>query len=109
MFPQEDVAVSLEKARQALLSALAEPARAAGGAGGARAWERIYFSGDWDVHWGYGLLTHEHMSMVPCIKASLHSLSISTAHESSIKIAFTSIGGCLGSPFKGHHKSSTGF
>ena len=19
---------------------------------------RLYFSGDWDVHWGYGLLTH---------------------------------------------------
>ena len=18
----------------------------------------VYFSGDWDVHWGYGLLTH---------------------------------------------------
>ena len=22
----------------------------------------VYFSGDWDVHWGYGLLTHSHMS-----------------------------------------------
>ena len=22
---------------------------------------RPYFSGDWDVHWGYGLLTHGHM------------------------------------------------
>ena len=22
---------------------------------------RTYFSGDWDVHWGYGLLTHGHM------------------------------------------------
>ena len=21
----------------------------------------VYFSGDWDVHWGYGLLTHGHM------------------------------------------------
>ena len=22
---------------------------------------RTYFSGDWDVHWGYGILTHGHM------------------------------------------------
>ena len=22
---------------------------------------RTYFSGDWDVHWGYGVLTHGHM------------------------------------------------
>ena len=22
-----------------------------------------FFSGDWDVHWGYGLLTHGHMAM----------------------------------------------
>ena len=21
----------------------------------------VYFSGDWDVHWGYGLLTHGHI------------------------------------------------
>ena len=20
----------------------------------------VYFSGDWDVHWGYGMLTHGH-------------------------------------------------
>ena len=25
-------------------------------------WGRcLYFSGDWDVHWGYGLLTHGHI------------------------------------------------
>ena len=23
---------------------------------------RTYVSGDWDVHWGYGVLTHSHMS-----------------------------------------------
>ena len=22
----------------------------------------VYFIGDWDVHWGYGILTHGHMS-----------------------------------------------
>ena len=22
---------------------------------------RTYFSGDWDVHWGYGILTHGQM------------------------------------------------
>ena len=22
---------------------------------------RTYFSGNWDVHWGYGILTHGHM------------------------------------------------
>ena len=21
----------------------------------------VYFSGDWDVHWGYGILTHSHV------------------------------------------------
>ena len=25
---------------------------------------RTYFSGDWDVHWGYGILTHGHISPV---------------------------------------------
>ena len=24
----------------------------------------VYFSGAWDVHWGYGLLTHVHMQIV---------------------------------------------
>ena len=23
---------------------------------------RLYFSGDWDVHWGYGILTHGQIS-----------------------------------------------
>ena len=23
----------------------------------------VYFSGDWDVHWGYGLLTRGHLTM----------------------------------------------
>ena len=23
----------------------------------------VYFSGDWDVHWGYGVLTHSHLDM----------------------------------------------
>ena len=22
----------------------------------------VYFSGDWDVHWGYGVLTHSQMA-----------------------------------------------
>ena len=21
----------------------------------------VYFSGDWDVHWGYGVFTHDHL------------------------------------------------
>ena len=25
----------------------------------------VYFSGDWDVHWGYGVLTHGHMATRP--------------------------------------------
>ena len=25
---------------------------------------RTYFSGDWDVHWGYGILTHGHMGVI---------------------------------------------
>ena len=23
----------------------------------------VYFSGDWDVHWGYGVLTHSHIHL----------------------------------------------
>ena len=30
----------------------------------------VYFSGDWDVHWGYGLLTHGHIASTPEIIAS---------------------------------------
>ena len=26
----------------------------------------LYYSGDWDVHWGYGLLTHGHFFVHPC-------------------------------------------
>ena len=25
---------------------------------------RTYFSGDWDVHWGYGMWTHGHMNRI---------------------------------------------
>ena len=25
----------------------------------------VYFSADWDVHWGYGILTHGHILLVP--------------------------------------------
>ena len=25
----------------------------------------VYFSGDWDVHWGYGILTHGHFFILP--------------------------------------------
>ena len=24
----------------------------------------VYFNGDWDVHWGYGVLTHSHVKTV---------------------------------------------
>ena len=24
---------------------------------------RTYFSGDWDVHWGHGILTHGHVAV----------------------------------------------
>ena len=26
---------------------------------------RTYFSGDWDVQWGYGILTHGHLGQEP--------------------------------------------
>ena len=26
----------------------------------------VYFSGDWDVHWGHGILTHGHMGWCLC-------------------------------------------
>ena len=26
----------------------------------------VYFSGDWDVHWGYGILTHGYLIYVFC-------------------------------------------
>ena len=27
----------------------------------------VYLSGDWDVHWGYGILTHGHISWLPWV------------------------------------------
>ena len=30
----------------------------------------VYFRGDWDVHWGYGLLTHGHMKQILIVNAS---------------------------------------
>ena len=30
---------------------------------------RIYFRGDWDVHWGYELLTHAHLGVVQNFRA----------------------------------------
>ena len=30
---------------------------------------RTDFSGDWDVHWGYGVLTHGHLKNVSCTQA----------------------------------------
>ena len=29
----------------------------------------VYFSGDWDVHWGYALLTHGHIRLLPLPEA----------------------------------------
>ena len=46
---------------------------------------RTYFSGDWDVHWGYGILTHGHVFGVKdetgnaldnCMKRVVPSLSL---------------------------------
>ena len=31
----------------------------------------VYFSGDWDVHWGYGILTHGHIPPPPHIPVTL--------------------------------------
>ena len=30
----------------------------------------VYFSGDWDVHWGYGILTHGHLLDLMCFAKS---------------------------------------
>ena len=46
----------------------------------------VYFSGDWDVHWGYGILTHGHIRWTlgktwSCTWAlELHMLHIGAAH-----------------------------
>ena len=38
---------------------------------------RTYFSGDWDVHWGYGILTHGHLSPpLFCTKAKKEPLAV---------------------------------
>ena len=37
---------------------------------------RTYFSGDWDVQWGYGLLTHGHLS---CSLSGLAKPSLKTS------------------------------
>ena len=31
----------------------------------------VYFSGDWDVHWGYGLVTHGHMAGFTLVSLTL--------------------------------------
>ena len=33
-------------------------------------WGRCYFSGDWDVHWEYGILTHDHMRLLCLVKVT---------------------------------------
>ena len=30
----------------------------------------VYFSGDWDVHWGYGILTHGHILRLSLVHPS---------------------------------------
>ena len=30
----------------------------------------VYFSGDWGVHWGYGILTHGHVAFGGCLFGS---------------------------------------
>ena len=32
--------------------------------GTGRCTTQFYFSGDWDIHWGYGLLTHGHVAIL---------------------------------------------
>ena len=40
----------------------------------------VYFSGDWDVHWGYGLLTHGH------IGATVHAIFMLSSHRSCRRV-----------------------
>ena len=39
----------------------------------------VYFSGDWDVHWGYGILTHGHM-----FEPVAHAKQFQTNHWDSL-------------------------
>ena len=53
---------------------------------------RSYFSGDWDVHWGYGLLTHGQMGMghlfMPPGYGSQDSWSVFSIHNSILDTYF---------------------
>ena len=33
----------------------------------------VYFGGDWDVHWGHGILTHDHISTGPHVPMQIIS------------------------------------
>ena len=39
---------------------------------------RTYFSGDWDVHRGYGILTHGHIGIIHVYKINLISRFVHT-------------------------------
>ncbi|CAJ1410950.1 unnamed protein product [Effrenium voratum] len=84
---QEDVAVSLEKARQALLSALAEPARAAGGSQllATRTTFQPSTSGDMD------LPPSLDEKDTPCGLAFLDSQSANSANHASFEYPFLSV------------------
>ena len=44
----------------------------------------VYFSGDWDVHWGYGVLTHGHALIhPPVLYARLHCLTTESEGSAS--------------------------
>ena len=46
----------------------------------------VYFSGDWDVHWGYGILTHN--QMIKCIQDGAVDVSTTTnvAHPKTARL-----------------------
>ena len=44
---------------------------------------RTYFSGDWDVHWGYGILSHM-LGSANSLKA-FHANSLKAFHDPTIK------------------------
>ena len=52
----------------------------------------VHFSGDWDVHWGYGILTHGHISDLPLV--DLTSTSVNCMQRENVQSCKELLGHC---------------
>ena len=50
---------------------------------------KTYFSGDWDVHWGYGILTHGQMKVSRITTSSMHFTKSSSPMQLPLVLEMT--------------------